>query len=1090
MSNLNNSTILNPGVIINDIHYGPLASYWWYNKIDRSTKSQKLYPIKLHLRMHHTKNGIEFYTSIVKGKNNRPEYCCSAEEISENSDNMTTAVTEVYQKCLEKYKGCSNNTKLDGPCYFGMGNEDHLRIISAEITFTPFYIQDIQENNFKMFVVDASHDGIEPLDGYHITFIQYYKRKSTLFSQFYSKNQFHVNLYSIKTGERLVEYQNSDVNELWKSIGLFNMFTGAQLFLLENIELKQIIDDLSRFEVDLHQWNAIIFEKLHQTYMKNINSKELTMSVFNHLHHKKSSLFEFYNLLNTFEIIEKHDMNLDENILRKIRAWKRLLNASGCKQIKTDKNNEYWSKANDIGADLETLQLFSEINSKSEAVSESDKDLKLDSQAEIFWKCFEDALNSNIRGSDGERRILSIIADKFSYSILNEKLKISNNLIRAARIHARLYGSGAPILAENRVKMTRKLLSDEQLGGLETYLHDKNNVTMSSYYTDPATGMPILYLRAPKKEMWEKYHEEYPNGLKRTSFMCRLDGQFKYKEDLGGLCIICDFYGYQVFDSLVELINNSQLYVTDKNNFLNKIDSLKRHLKRGLDEEIKVLQDGSLQHTTCLNHCLLYAFGECKEKHDLFCKECTSLFVTLNEIKALDIINTKEFEECQDKLLYYLSHQLRKIYLNSQFNAALRGLKKNGAVLVCDYKMKVNPKSSRETKSEFFGKEGWTLHTILVITKSNDNSNELIIRAFDHWSDDGKQDAWFTASAFDAVLSKIEKDDVEYIRIFSDNGGHYHNSELMVIVSYWKKWYNLNVASWQFLEPGEAKTIVDSHHAKLSHGFIRYTKLGNSIYSGEDIVNANKDLAGTHFAKLIPDRSKKVSVNTIPGISNYFTFMWPIGEQEGIIKAYEIPNYGSPKIYTIFDIKKLLKNNDVNQPNPITIEQSVAAKEWKINVPSEIHPSVQYSKTSEIRSSLNENKLDPSGEKIVIKQRWNQFYNHNFEDNLFTPDNDLENFLYEKLIPGFALKSSQKLGKRGSGKRLDIKVIEKLKGMFLAGNIEKSNKFSPEDMLKNLNQCVENDELEASNIPTLQQIKSWITRFNQYHKKRAAEDAK
>jgi hypothetical protein len=60
--------------------------------------------------------------------------------------------------------------------------------------------------------------------------------------------------------------------------------------------------------------------------------------------------------------------------------------------------------------------------------------------------------------------------------------------------------------------------------------------------------------------MWEKYHEEYPNGLKRTSFMCHLDGQFKYKEDLGGLCITCDLYGYQVFDSLTELICNSQLY--------------------------------------------------------------------------------------------------------------------------------------------------------------------------------------------------------------------------------------------------------------------------------------------------------------------------------------------------------------------------------------------------------------------------------------------------------------------------------------------------------------------------------------------------
>ena len=129
----------------------------------------------------------------------------------------------------------------------------------------------------------------------------------------------------------------------------------------------------------------------------------------------------------------------------------------------------------------------------------------------------------------------------------------------------------------------------------------------------------------------------------------------------------------------------------------------------------------------------------------------------------------------------------------------------------------------------------------------------------------------------------------------------------MVIVSYWKKWYNLSVTSWQFLEPGEAKTIVDSHHAKLSHGFIRYTKLGNNISSGEDIVNANKNLAGTHFAKLTPDRSRKISVGTIPGISNYFTFMWPTGEQEGIIEAYEIPNYGSPKIYTISDIKKASK---------------------------------------------------------------------------------------------------------------------------------------------------------------------------------------
>ena len=56
---------------------------------------------------------------------------------------------------------------------------------------------------------------------------------------------------------------------------------------------------------------------------------------------------------------------------------------------------------------------------------------------------------------------------------------------------------------------------------------------------------------------------------------------------------------------------------------------------------------------------------------------------------------------------------------------------------------------------------------------------------------------------------------------------------------------------------------------------IKYTKLDNSISSGKDTVNANESLAGTSFAKIVPDRSKKVSVSTIKGISNYFTFMWP-----------------------------------------------------------------------------------------------------------------------------------------------------------------------------------------------------------------------
>ncbi|CAJ0648786.1 9665_t:CDS:1, partial [Entrophospora sp. SA101] len=375
---------------------------------------------------------------------------------------MSTVVNNPYKKYLEHTHSFVYR-KLNGSDFFGMGNELQLKKISADITFFPFIIN---ECKFKMFVVDASYDKSEPSDGYHITFIERSKREYVLFSQTYNKNKFFLNIYSLNSGKILQAFQNLDVNELWKSTGLFRDYSGKQLFLLNNTELKQIIDNLINFQTNCHEWNLNIFDKLHIAYMIHINNKDLTTSVLKYLHDKKSTLFEFYNLLYKFKIIEKNSEK-DGTVIRKIRAWRQLLNASGCKQIKIYKNNEYWTKAEDTAADLETLDLFTETDLNLQPELDSDLYVK------IFWKCFEDAMSSNIKGDDGQRRILSIIAEKFSYSKLNEKLKVSNNLINAARIHARLYGSGGSILEEDHVKMTRKKLSDEQLRDLETFLHDK-----------------------------------------------------------------------------------------------------------------------------------------------------------------------------------------------------------------------------------------------------------------------------------------------------------------------------------------------------------------------------------------------------------------------------------------------------------------------------------------------------------------------------------------------------------------------------------------------------------------------------------------
>ena len=78
---------------------------------------------------------------------------------------------------------------------------------------------------------------------------------------------------------------------------------------------------------------------------------------------------------------------------------------------------------------------------------------------------------------------------------------------------------------------------------------------MSSYKTDNSSGLPVLYLQDHKKALWEHFHEQYPNGMKRTSFMTRLQGgQYVYKDNLGGICSTCNELGYEVFEEIEKLL--------------------------------------------------------------------------------------------------------------------------------------------------------------------------------------------------------------------------------------------------------------------------------------------------------------------------------------------------------------------------------------------------------------------------------------------------------------------------------------------------------------------------------------------------------
>ncbi|RGB30917.1 hypothetical protein C1646_764737 [Rhizophagus diaphanus] len=548
-------------------------------------------------------------------------------------------------------------------------------------------------------------------------------------------------------------------------------------------------------------------------------------------------------------------------------------------------------------------------------------------KTEIFWNSFREAVNINKNGYDGKTCILSIIAKKFSYEKIKSNLNVSNDAIRYARNHTLIHGAGNQVW--NKPVITCEKLSTEMQEQLQVFLIDKVHVVMSSYKTDAATNEPVHYLKQTKTALWKKYHEQYLDRIQRTTFFTKLEGnKYIYRENLGGLCLTCQKYGYEIFSDLIEYINK---------------------------------------------------------------------YITQSYI--------------QEHLLYYLAHQTRKVYLNAKFNANLLALDEKTAPFLVDYKMKILPKTAQETKSDWFGKKGWSLHSILVYT-TIPTSTKLQVQAFDHWFPDTQQDSWFTATLLHAVLETLDSRPES------------------------PKWYNVKVKKWVFLEAGEAKTAIDSHHAQISYTINRYVWLGFDIQTGKDIENAIQDIQRTSVTQLVPNRDRRSGSNTLTGNSNWFEWQWPTsGDFERCILARSIPNLGPWTTFTSTQLEKLQKR-EIEKPNPNISTPTISNSNWKIPPPnSELLVKKLQSRGIELNGKENKEELVINLEKELNKE---------VEHKKLEPKR-IVGVDVKKVYPlqiGWALKENQNFGKKRAGKRMTNQVRALLEGYFMAGNADKSNCYT------------------------------------------------
>ncbi|CAB5200017.1 unnamed protein product [Rhizophagus irregularis] len=267
---------------------------------------------------------------------------------------------------------------------------------------------------------------------------------------------------------------------------------------------------------------------------------------------------------------------------------------------------------------------------------------------------------------------------------------------------------------------------------------------------------------------------------------------------------------------------------------------------------------------------------------------------------------------------------------------------------------------------------------------------------------------------------------------------------------YWQDWYSIWPKKWIFLEPGKAKTTIDSHHAQIAHSINRYVKLGFDISSGKDIENAISGICGTSVSHLEPVRTKEPGKrrNQLPGISNWFEWSWPItGEYAGYIQARDIANLGT---WTNFSPKKLEKLQSKTIENQIPMYQRLQY----LKILRQFHCQM-----------IQEFSHDP-----YSNERKNSAKDRNKLAILFWP-----------LTCGWALKSAQKYGKKGSGKRISKKVWNLLQEYFLEGNVNKSERHTAESMLARLKKNVEDGVIEEEEVPKLETIRNWISRYTSQH---------
>src|SRR6266540_898141 len=403
------------GDLDDNLHYGSFASQWWslsskgpiplrLNMWTRSlinSKTESGQMIDLYITKHH-ESMLPAYRALCRGI----ETSAQVAEVTEFSS------TKAVNDCLKQYSYLNDiqlsGSKLPGPEFIGLGVEN-----------IEFQLQNNVEIKPVVILVDALNIFVTslPLRLFASSFFGKSHQGKAFYVQKIQRDTYRLEIYS-ECGYLINSFAGHNATEVWSQASanpFFPTYNADDLFGFNNKTVCQMRNSLT---CNRSSWeNENIMQSMYIRYLSHSFGKDLFLRL-------KKELIQCESVIvNYDELLENAEVEWQQLSQQQKSALKQFLVAIGCTEIDDDDDDNivYWGISGNSKKDIAT---FTTLKTHFYQSVQSDCNYETDI-SDKFWKCFKTSIEQNKREYEGKTRILSIIANSFTYSELTSNLNVS-----------------------------------------------------------------------------------------------------------------------------------------------------------------------------------------------------------------------------------------------------------------------------------------------------------------------------------------------------------------------------------------------------------------------------------------------------------------------------------------------------------------------------------------------------------------------------------------------------------------------------------------------------------------------------------------